>query len=121
MRGRRCAIALVCRRSCAAPARADVADYLGKPVAVGPRSRPKAARITDPARLDLLETGVGRPLRMRDVRRIVTHLFSLGRFENVVVRAEHGGRRVCRSVYELCRCTRSQQMRFDGDWPARPA
>lgn len=70
----------------AAPARADVADYLGHPV-TGIRVESEGRGIDDEAVLGLLETAVGRPLAMRDVRASVAHLFSLGRFADVVVRA----------------------------------
>ena len=46
-------------------------------------SRPSA----DPALLDLLETRVGKPLAMADVRESITHLYTLGRFEDVRVDA----------------------------------
>lgn len=47
----------------------------------------------DPAILELIETRVGEPLTMRDVRRTIDHLVGLGRFEDVRVttaRAEPG-------------------------------
>ena len=69
-----------------APARADVADYLGKTVtrvAIETEGR----RVSDPVLLALLESPAGAPLRMRDVRASVAHLFSLGRFSDVVVYA----------------------------------
>lgn len=72
----------------ASPASADVADYLGKPVAtvvVEIEGRP----VSDAAMLALLESEVGKPLRMRDVRASVAHLFSLGRFADVVVYASN--------------------------------
>jgi outer membrane protein assembly factor BamA len=36
----------------------------------------------------LIETKVGQPLSMRDVRETVTHLMSLNRFEDVQARSE---------------------------------
>ena len=52
--------------------------------------------ITDPAITRLLETSVGEPLSMQDVRETITHLFSLGRFDDVQTLAEPaaGGVRV---------------------------
>ena len=38
---------------------------------------------TDPALTQVVETQVGRPLSMAEVRESITHLFSLGRFEDV--------------------------------------
>ena len=42
-------------------------------------------RLRDPGALELVETRVGAPLSMRQVRESVTHLFSLGRFAGVEV------------------------------------
>lgn len=67
-------------------AAADVADHLGKPVtAVSVES--EGRRIGDAMLLELVESAVGRPLRMRDVRASVAHLFSLGFFADVIVYA----------------------------------
>lgn len=63
-------------------ARADVADYLGKSIA-SVRLVIEERETTDPALLRFVDTRVGRPLSMADVRESVTHLFSLGRFEDV--------------------------------------
>lgn len=66
---------------------ADIGDYLGKPIA--------AIRLTiegrdtrDPRLLPFVETQLGRPLSMVDVRESVVHLYSTGRFEDVQVRAD---------------------------------
>ncbi len=48
-------------------------------------------RLVDPVILDLVETPVGRPLAMRDVRETISHLMSLGRFEDVQVYADPAG------------------------------
>lgn len=77
---------LVVGLALARPARADVADYLGLSIA-SIRVESEGRRIDDKTVLVLLETEVGRPLTMRDVRASVAHLFSLGRFADVVVRA----------------------------------
>ena len=63
-----------------APARADVADFLGKPI-TSIRLISEGRSADDPRLLAVVETRVGRPLSMLDVRESVTHLFSLGRFE----------------------------------------
>jgi outer membrane protein assembly complex protein YaeT len=88
----RVCVALLACLLCAGAARADVADYLGKPV-VALRVEAEGRPIGDRTVLGLLETGLGRPLLMRDVRASVAHLFSLGRFSDVVVHAslEAGG------------------------------
>jgi outer membrane protein insertion porin family len=66
----------------AGTARAAVADYIGKPVA-SVRLIVEGQETTDPALVQVVETHVGRPLSMAEVRETITHLFSLGRFEDV--------------------------------------
>jgi outer membrane protein insertion porin family len=70
----------------AAPARAAVADYLGKPIAAV-RFVIEGRDAADRALSDVVETKAGRLLSMADVRESVTHLYSLGRFEDVRVDA----------------------------------
>jgi outer membrane protein insertion porin family len=43
---------------------------------------------TEPALTDLIENRIGQPLLMHEVRDSITHLFSLGRFQDVQVAAE---------------------------------
>jgi outer membrane protein assembly factor BamA len=43
---------------------------------------------TDPGLLDAVQTRIGAPLKMADVRESITHLYSLGRFDDVRVEAE---------------------------------
>ena len=77
-----CALAL----AGASPALAAITDYLGKPVA-GVRFVIEGRDTTDPSLSDLIETRVGMPLSMADVRESLVHLYSLGRFEDVRVDA----------------------------------
>jgi outer membrane protein assembly factor BamA len=44
---------------------------------------------TEPALSDVIATPVGAPLSLTDVRETITHLYSLGRFDDVQVDAEH--------------------------------
>ncbi len=74
----------------ASPAAADVAGYVGKTV-TAIRVESEGRTIADESTLVLLETSVGRPLSIRDVRASVAHLFSLGRFVDVVVYADRSG------------------------------
>ena len=71
---------------------AQVDRYVGQPVAeVTLVSEGRTLR--DPSILDLVETEVGLPLSMRQVRESLTHLFSLGTFQDVQVaggQLEHG-------------------------------
>ena len=59
------------------PARAAVGDYLGKPVAAV-RLVIEGRDTTDLILTQMVETQVGRPLSMAEVRESITHLFSLG-------------------------------------------
>jgi outer membrane protein insertion porin family len=83
-----CLLAVVC----AAPAAAEVADYLGKPV-TSIRLLLDGRDTAEPDLVQVVETRVGRPLSMVDVRESLTHLYSLGRFDDVRVdaTAEGGG------------------------------
>jgi outer membrane protein assembly complex protein YaeT len=78
---------------------AEIGDYLGKPVS-GVRLQAEGRTISDGRLLELVETMAGRPLSMAAVRESVTHLFSLGRFEDVRVHADATSSGVS-LVYEL--------------------
>ena len=74
----------------AAPAAAEISDYLGQPVAsirIQIEGRPAA----DDRLRRLLQIQEGRPLTMLAVRESVAHLFSLGEFEGVQVDANGRG------------------------------
>jgi outer membrane protein assembly complex protein YaeT len=70
----------------AASASAQIDAYLGKPIATV-RLVVEGRDTIDAALTDVVETTVGRPLSMAQVRETITHLFSLGRFEQVTVDA----------------------------------
>lgn len=83
----------------AVPAAADVTDYLGKPIASV--TLESGGRPTNDARmLGLIETRVGQPLLSAEVRESIAHLFSLGQFDDVRVRATVEGSAVA-LTYEL--------------------
>ena len=65
---------------------AAVGDYLGRPVA-SVRLMIEGRETTDPVLTKIVETASGQPLSMGQVRSSITHLFSLGRFEDVRVDA----------------------------------
>ena len=77
----------------AAAARAQepaASKYVGRPitdVAIQVEGKPTL----EPALVELLETRVGRPLSMADVRETIAHFQSLGRFEQVQLDAELSG------------------------------
>ncbi|MEO7275296.1 MAG: POTRA domain-containing protein [Vicinamibacterales bacterium] len=70
----------------AAPATSAAASYVGKPVEQV-RAFIDGQPTVDVGITDLLETRVGRPLSMADVRESIGHLYSLGRFQDVQVDA----------------------------------
>jgi outer membrane protein assembly complex protein YaeT len=76
-----CVLLLLC---CAATARADVTQFLGKTTA-DVRVEIAGTASADPALLQLIETRVGEPLSMERVRETIDHLIGLGRFEDVRV------------------------------------
>jgi outer membrane protein assembly complex protein YaeT len=78
---------------CASPAQADVADYVGKPVSSVSLILDGRETI-EPTLLQVVETRIGQPLSMLDVRESVAHLFSLGRFDDVRVDARLEGSEV---------------------------
>ena len=65
---------------------ADIAELVGKTV-VDVRLYRDGRRSESPAVLELVETRVGQPLSLRQVRESVSHLFSLGEFADVRVSA----------------------------------
>jgi outer membrane protein assembly complex protein YaeT len=65
---------------------APAAPFVGRPVvsiALSIEGRPS----TEPVLLEAVQTKVGQPLDMTDVRETMTHLYTLGRFEDVQVEA----------------------------------
>lgn len=92
---------------------AEVDEYAGEPVAEV--TLVSDGRIlSDPSILELVETDVGAPLSIRQVRESLTHLFSLGTFEDVRVaggRLEHG----VALRYELVPLAVIERIDFEGD------
>jgi outer membrane protein insertion porin family len=68
------------------PAQSPAAAYVGKPV-VEIQLLSEGRPVEDAAAAALIETRVGQPLSMAAVRESITHLFSLGRFQDVRVDA----------------------------------
>ena len=93
------ALGLTCGLAVAPAARADVADYLGKPIAAV-AVEVEGRAVADTRLLLLVETTVGQALGMRAVRESIAHLFSLGVYEDVQVRAANAGAGVA-LVYDL--------------------
>ena len=80
------------RRTDARRPSVPVAGYIGKPI-VEVRLVSEGRPTDDPASLALVETRVGQPLSMPAVRESITHLFGLGRFQDVRVEATRRARR----------------------------
>ncbi|MGE3274155.1 MAG: POTRA domain-containing protein [Vicinamibacterales bacterium] len=83
-------VLLVCACLAAAPASADVLDYVGRPIATV-RIEIDGAVVDDPSVRELIETRVGDPLSMQRVRESIDHLVGLGRFEDVRIFASDAG------------------------------
>ncbi|MGE5246032.1 MAG: POTRA domain-containing protein [Betaproteobacteria bacterium] len=92
--------------------RADVADYLGKPVG-SVRLVIEGRATTDATLTNVVETPTGAPLSMAAVRETLSHLFSLGRFEDVRVDASLDAGRVA-LVYELSPIHQVTRIEFAG-------
>lgn len=86
LRRRPVALAIFLCALCALDAQAAVDDYLGKPIA-SVRLVVEGRETTDVAIARVIETRVGEPLAMPAVRETITHLYSLGRFDDVRVDA----------------------------------
>ena len=112
--GRYVALVMVCLASlgAASEARADVSDYLGKAV-VAVSVQSEGRRVTDQRVVSLIETAVGKPLAMREIRDSMTHLFSLAQYEDVRVRASLSGGGVS-LVYELVPLHPVETIAFSG-------
>jgi outer membrane protein assembly complex protein YaeT len=91
---------------------ADVADFIGKPVA-SVRLTVEDRPTTDPELIQVVQTQVGQPLSMAQVRETITHLFGLGRFDDVRVDASIAGGGVA-LLYALSPIHPVTAVRFEG-------
>ena len=92
---------------------ADVTDYINQEV-VSVQLRLSNETLRDPELLRLIETDLGKPLVMQDVRESLLHLVSLGRFEDVQVEARLAGRGVS-LAYWLTPVSIVSDITFRGD------
>ena len=90
-----CLHAAFCILNVIAPSRATAQETIGQPVAEVV-VEVEGQRVADPLVLSLLQTRVGQPLSMVDVRATYDHLYSLRRFDDIQTSAEPvaGGVRV---------------------------
>jgi outer membrane protein assembly factor BamA len=70
---------------------------------------------TDPAIVNVIQTRVGAPLSAADVRETITHLYSLGRFDDVQVDAEHAAGGAVNLRYLLTPIHAVSEVDFRGD------
>jgi outer membrane protein insertion porin family len=96
----------------AAPARAAVTDYVGKPVGEI-HLRTGGTELRDPSLIEIVETHAGSPLTMLAVRETLAHLYGLGRYQDVQVDAELRGGSVV-LTYNLVPAQRVQRIVFEG-------
>jgi outer membrane protein assembly factor BamA len=80
------AVALACLLPSPAGAQSPAASFVGRTV-TGVSVAIEGKPATEPALIELIETATGRPLAMGDVRDTISHLFSLGRFQDIRVEA----------------------------------
>ena len=93
-------------------ASAAVADFLGLPIG-SVRLLTEGRETVDPVLTQVVETVVGQPLSMAQVRESIEHLFSLGRFEDVRVDATLDAGRVALR-YDLVPIHPVTRIRFAG-------
>jgi outer membrane protein insertion porin family len=101
-----------CCALCAWTASAAVSDYLGKTVGSVTLTI-EGHETTDPALTQVVETAVGQPLSMAQVRETITHLYSFGRFEDVRADATLENGRVALR-YDLAPIHPVASVRFEG-------
>jgi len=81
------------------PPAAAIDGLIGKPIA-SVRLTLEGRPVTEASLSEIVETRVGSPLSMIEVRESITHLFSLGRFENVRLHANPEAAGIA-LIYEL--------------------
>ena len=107
-----CVLGFLCVLVTSRRGEAAIDDYLGKPIA-SVRLLIEGRDTTDPAVARVVETPVGQPLTVAAVRDTISHLFSLGRFDDIRVDATLDGGRVALR-YELSPIHRVTQIQFTG-------
>ena len=83
------------------PARASAQAPANVPVVDEIRTEREGRPVTNPAVTGLIETAVGQPLSMRQVRETIAHLVNLNLFDDVQVSSEPSGRGGVRLIYKL--------------------
>lgn len=112
MRGLRLWTALALVAAAARPAAADIGELLGRRV-IDVRVEAGGVTVTERGVIALVETTLGDPLTMRDVRQTIEHFVTLGRYADVRVYAEPDGDGV-RLRYEVVPVERVARLVFQG-------
>jgi outer membrane protein assembly complex protein YaeT len=108
----RLGLAMALLLAAAIPARAQVDDYIGQPIAAV-RVYEADQLVTSGQVVDLVETRAGFPLSLDRVRESILQLFALGRYEDVRVEAERGELGLT-LVYRLERIRVATRVAFEG-------
>jgi outer membrane protein insertion porin family len=105
-------LVLGCLVASTAFAQAPAAPFVDRPIASVVLSI-EGTVTDDPSLADTIQTRRGQPLKMADVRESITHLYSLGRFEDVRVEAQPADGGVALR-YELAPVHIVSAIRFEG-------
>jgi outer membrane protein insertion porin family len=84
------------------------------PVVDDIRAEREGRPVTSPAIMGLIETAVGQPLSMRQVRETIAHLVNLNLFDDVQVLSEPSGRGGVRLTYQLMPAHPVDRVEFRG-------
>jgi outer membrane protein insertion porin family len=122
MIGRVLAAVVLALAAASVPAFADIADFVGKPLA-DVRVELGGQLLADRGVLELIQTRVGDNLRLEQIRDSIDHLIGLGRFEDVRVYAEASTARpgavtlrwVLAPVQRIAKVTLSGNLQLDAD------
>jgi outer membrane protein insertion porin family len=100
--------------SAAAAQQPAAAAFVGRPIASISLSV-EGTVTSDPSLADAIQTKAGQPLDMAEVRETITHLYNLGRFENVNVAATATPSGGVALVYDLAPVHIVTSVRFEGE------
>lgn len=106
-------VMVLCLSAATAHAQGSAGSYVDLPVrsvAVTIEGR----QTTEPALLEAVQTRVGQPLKMSDVRETITHVYSFGRFSDVRVEAERTADAGVALRFDLAPIHTVTQLRFTG-------
>jgi outer membrane protein assembly factor BamA len=94
-------------------AQPPVEKFSGRPISTV-QVLVERAQAPEPALAELVETRVGQPLSMADVRETITHLFSLGRFQDIQVEVSDAADGGVEVRYNVIPIHAVEELEFDG-------